>query len=151
MNTEKLNESVDQMKQFLRDSLDAYPYTIATAAKINKNCKIPIGILSNHSEEWFAAIADKFKFHDTFLDKDLIVVSQAVALAKPDQKIFDLMFQRLKAVSPDIQPPEVLFIDDKTNNVDAAIKYGFHGFEFDASERTEADLVAHLAEFGVKL
>lgn len=139
------------MKRFLRDSLESYSYAIATARKINQTAKLPIGILSNHSEEWFAAIASKFNFYETFLDQNLIVVSQAVALAKPDQAIFDLMFQRLKAVNPGIAVSEVLFIDDKKNNVDAAIKYGFCAFEFDSSERSEADLVAKLAEHGVKL
>lgn len=139
------------MKRFLRDSLQSYLYTITTAGKLNRKIGLPIGILSNHSEEWFAAISDKFKFRETFLDDQLIVVSQAVGLAKPDAEIFKLTLDRLRKRNPSIDPSQVLFIDDKKNNADAAAKFGFRALEFDASGSSEAEFHAKLAAFGLNV
>jgi len=143
---DKLNESVDDMKKFLRDSLLPYSPAIEVARHL-KAKGIPVGIMSNHSEEWFDAIAHKFGFYDIF-DPKLVVVSQAVAAAKPDTAIMDVLVQRL-AVLPGLHKNEVLFIDDKKANVEAAQQYGFKAFVHDAGKDPIEHFWTNLAAHGI--
>ena len=50
-------------------------------------------------------------------------------LAKPDPKIYELLFERF-----DINPEEALFIDDNLRNVDASIKAGMDAVQFTTPE-----------------
>lgn len=105
---EKLNESVDQLKACLRETISCYQETLAIA-KCLKEQKIveAIAIVSNHSEEWFNAIFEKCKFGEVFDCRDLIIVSQEVGAAKPDDSILEIFMQRLHKYIPDIKPSDV--------------------------------------------
>lgn len=53
---------------------------------------------------------------------DLMVISAEEGVAKPDPRIYELTLSRLRVIAP-----EALFVDDRLENVDAAIKLGMHG------------------------
>ena len=55
-----------------------------------------------------------------------IFVSYELGLLKPDVKIYQQVLQKLNAL-----PEEVIFVDDKLKNVEAAKSIGIHGIVFD--------------------
>lgn len=58
--------------------------------------------------------------------KKNIFVSYELGLLKPDVKIYQMVLQKLNAL-----PKEVIFVDDKLKNVEAAESIGIHAIVFD--------------------
>ncbi|HEV2339244.1 MAG TPA: HAD family phosphatase [Patescibacteria group bacterium] len=58
-------------------------------------------------------------------DFDLFIYSCEVGMRKPDREIYDFTLQKLN-----MEPREVLFVDDKKENVEAARDIGMHGITF---------------------
>jgi len=56
---------------------------------------------------------------------DLVIYSAEVQLAKPDERIYWLVCQRLG-----VQPEEVVFVDDVVENIEGARKIGMQGVRF---------------------
>ena len=56
---------------------------------------------------------------------DLVIYSAEVQLAKPDERIYRLVCQRLG-----VQPEEAVFVDDVPENVEGARKIGMQGVRF---------------------
>jgi epoxide hydrolase-like predicted phosphatase len=56
---------------------------------------------------------------------DLVVYSAEVQLAKPDERIYRLVCQRLG-----VQPEEAVFVDDVVDNIEGARKIGMQGVRF---------------------
>ena len=56
---------------------------------------------------------------------DGIVVSSDVHMLKPDFKIYEYI-----AAKYQLNPEECLFIDDREENVDAAVRFGMKGYKF---------------------
>jgi epoxide hydrolase-like predicted phosphatase len=52
---------------------------------------------------------------------DVIIYSYEVGLAKPDPRVYRLLCDRLA-----VSPGEVVFLDDRTENVKAACEFGIH-------------------------
>jgi putative hydrolase of the HAD superfamily len=67
---------------------------------------------------------------------DVLVWSYQLGIAKPDPEIY---FYALKKLGT--QPAETLFVDDKAENVDAAIALGMKGLIFSTVEKLRADLI----------
>lgn len=144
---EALTETVDDMKRYLRESLQHFPEVLHVVREVKSRGYV-VGIVSNHATEWFEDIAAQFGFYDVF-PRNYTIVSQDVRAAKPDHKIMDIFLDRLFKDHPDLQRHEVVFIDDKLANVDAAKEYGFHGIQFDALVSPAEELRAALKDFGV--
>ena len=86
--------------------------------------KYQIGILSNIPQEVFEQLVEKF-----FIPKvkfDSIVISAEISKIKPEKEIFDYALSKTN-----LPAKEVLFIDDKKENTDAAKKYGWNTISFD--------------------
>lgn len=81
---------------------------------------IQVSILSNHVHFWFNEFVDRFRLLDIFTEKDLVISSDSVKCAKPDQQIFQISFQRILKHFPTLTSSNCLFIDDKAKNVEAA-------------------------------
>ena len=67
---------------------------------------------------------------------DVLVWSYQLGIAKPDPAIYRYALEKLGT-----QPAETLFIDDKAENVDAAVALGMKGIIFSDVEKLRADLV----------
>ena len=88
--------------------------------------------LTNWSDELFPQATARFGFLAHFDD---IVVSGAEGVAKPDPEVF----ARLRARAG--RPLEgQLFIDDRPDNVQAAVRVGLDGIVFETAARLRADL-----------
>jgi putative hydrolase of the HAD superfamily len=91
-----------------------------------------VGVLSN------AEIAVMEYFYEQAYDVfDVTVFSCAEGTRKPEQKIYETVLERLQ-----VQPSEVIFIDDKEINITAAEELGIHGIVFTSPEQVTKALVA---------
>jgi len=68
---------------------------------------------------------------------DLLVWSCQLGIVKPDPAIYRHMLAKLK-----MRPEEILFIDDKLPNVEAAQALGIQTIQFSSVERLREDLIA---------
>ncbi len=103
---------------------------------------MPLFGLTNWSAETFPYAQANYPFLQCFRD---IVVSGKLKLIKPDAAIYRASLGQVRAHLPDIQPAEVVFIDDVAGNIDAAVALGWHGIHHVSAERT----AARLRELGV--
>ncbi|MBR4842444.1 MAG: HAD family phosphatase [Bacteroidaceae bacterium] len=78
--------------------------------------------LTNWPAETFDEARRRFK---TIASIDNIVVSSHVKLAKPDPAIYQLLLSKYN-----LNPQECVFIDDRKDNVNAAIALGMKGIVF---------------------
>ena len=79
----------------------------------------------------------------------LLVVSQAVGLGKPDPAIYRLFLERLQVLDPSVTPSELLFVDDKKANVEAAMSMGWQGLVFNSGTASEGDFARECAALGL--
>lgn len=98
---------------------------------------IPLFGLTNWSAETFPYARKHYPFLSCFRD---IVVSGEVKQIKPDAAIYNTSLAQVRAHLPDIQPHEVVFIDDVLGNVDAAIALGWQGIHHQSAEHTRERL-----------
>jgi len=84
-------------------------------------------------------LLDKLGIKDLF---DQILVSSDYHLRKPDTKFYELLLSKLSMKSD-----EIVFTDDTSGNVDAAIKLGINAIHFQSA----ALLAEELKELGVKI
>ena len=94
---------------------------------------VPRGILSNTNPVHWNYIENAFpRVWDAF--EDCRLASFEVHALKPFREMYDAAFREAKRLIPDLQPGEILFIDDLEPNVQGAREYGFqtiHYVDFD--------------------
>ncbi|MFR3313439.1 MAG: HAD family hydrolase [Alphaproteobacteria bacterium] len=95
-----------------------YEETLETMSWLRKE-GIEIGLLSN-------ALPNLADTGQTLAAEDKIFVSYELGLLKPDKAIYQSVLEKLNA-----KPEEVIFIDDKRENVEAAKSLGINGIVFD--------------------
>lgn len=98
---------------------------------------VPLYALSNWNHETFQMAFQEFPFLRLFNGK---IVSGEVKLAKPDPAIYELLLSTFK-----LNPRELLFIDDRRDNVQTAWDLGFNAVQFLSPRQLEKDLI----EFGL--
>ena len=95
---------------------------------------VPQFALSNMPAEKWPAVQRLYPFTQTLIDT---VVSGEEGLVKPDPKIYELTKKRISS-----KPEETLFVDDRQDNVDAAIRCGFQAVRFVDAETLKSDMLA---------
>ena len=90
--------------------------------------------LTNFGDEFWAQFRPTEPLFDLFAD---IVVSGTEKVAKPDPVIYEIAERRFG-----LPANELLFIDDKAENIAAAQARGWHGHVFTDAGRLENDLVS---------
>lgn len=83
-----------------------------------------LGILSNAELGMIDTLFTKGKIPK--IDWDVIIESAKVRTVKPEKKIYDIARKKAK-----VKPHEILFIDDRQNNIDAALALGWNTVLFD--------------------
>ena len=91
-------------------------------------------IVSNIGDTVHRAIEREFNWLSRF---DVLVWSYQLHLTKPDPAIYRYALEKLGT-----KPGESLFIDDRPDNVQAAIALGMHGLVFTTVEKLREDLIA---------
>ncbi len=128
----------DRWHEMLRGPL---PEGVAILKALHQ-ADVPLFGLTNWSAETFPYARANYPFLQCFRD---IVVSGELKLIKPDAAIYHASLGQVRAHLPDIQPAEVVFIDDVAGNIDAAIALGWQGIHHVRAERT----AERLRELGV--
>lgn len=110
---------------------DAITGSVAILEKLD-DAGIAVFGLTNYSAETFPAFRRRFLFSERFRD---VVVSGEEGMVKPDPRLYDLAIARFN-----VRPAETVFIDDRLENVEAAIARGLRGIHFTGADRLQADL-----------
>lgn len=93
-------------------------------------------LLSNAWANLADWLRDRFHMDDCF---DVIVVSAAVHMMKPDPAIYHYTLSQLQ-----VAPQEAVFVDDSPRNVAAAAALGIHAIQFTTREAVLEELAALL-------
>lgn len=109
------------------------PGTLELIARL-KARKIPLFGLSNFAEDFWDEFLACQPVFEGFRD---IVVSGHENVAKPEPRIYEIAEERFG-----LPPQELMFIDDKPENITAATARGWHGHVFTGADALEAELVA---------
>jgi putative hydrolase of the HAD superfamily len=108
-----------------------------TAAAAARAAGVKTAILSNGVPEIMERVRLERMLGATF---DVVVVSCEVGCAKPDPEIYRLTLSQLDAA-----PEHAVFVDDRTENIDAARQLGLRTVHFSGEERM-AEFQARLTE-----
>lgn len=98
----------------------------------------PIALLSNVTEEK-AMILRELGYYDSFSPA---LLSYAIGTAKPHPEAFFILITTLNR-----SPQEIIFIDDKPQNIQAASDLQLHALLFSSATQLEADLLSLGLEF----
>lgn len=98
------------------------------------------GILSNSAAGARREEQARFGFAELV---DVIVYSDEVSLAKPDPRVYGLLCAELGAT-----PADVVFLDNRPPNVEAACEFGIHGILHEDTPMSIAAVEALLGQAG---
>jgi len=113
--------------------------TVEILKKLHQSPDYTIYALTNWSGETFPVARQKFHFLSWF---EGIVVSGDEKLVKPDPEIYKLLLDRY-----DLDAKNCVFIDDRADNVQAAVDLGFKGIQFS----NDHQLFKELLDLNVKI
>ena len=113
----------------MRDAagMDIEMYKLVNELKQN----LRVGLLSN-SDSQFTNLLRDCGIYEPF---DPCLLSTEIGALKPDLKAYRLLLSELA-----LSPEEVIFIDDKLENVEAAKKMGIDGIVFESSQQIRDEL-----------
>lgn len=123
---ENINQNV--WKRFLMDfyATESRNDSLVELLKQAKLKGIFIVYTTNNSSKLIIPM-QKYKI-DNFAD--LIINSTDAGVAKPDQKFWSVSLNETKKLIPDIQPDEILVIDDSQTNCSSAQEFGLNSFRY---------------------
>jgi 2-haloacid dehalogenase len=113
--------------------------TVEILKKLHQSPDYTIYALTNWSGETFPVALQKFSFLSWF---EGIIVSGDEKLVKPDHAIYKLLLERYG-----LDETTCVFIDDRADNVQAAVNLGFKGIQFS----NERQLRKELLELNIKI
>ena len=94
---------------------------------------VPIYALSNWSAETFPIAVNRFECLSWF---DGVLLSGEAKLLKPDRRIFEMFLHTFG-----IEASRAVYVDDRSENVQAAIELGMRGVLFRDSRTLRAELI----------
>lgn len=118
-------------KSAMRDAIGVNPYMYALVEELRAQ-QIPIALLSNIDERLSKIIRD-FGLYEPF---DPCLLSCEIGIEKPDPKAYELLLAKL-----DLPAKEILFIDDRPENVEAAKKIGIDALLFESPQQLRKELL----------
>jgi len=105
--------------------------TVAVVERLHGH-GLPLYVLSNFSAETFPHARQRFGFFERFSG---MVISGTEGMKKPDRRIYDLLIERFA-----LSPARTLFVDDRADNIQAALDAGWQALRFTSAGQLEADL-----------
>ncbi len=105
---------------------------------------MPQYILSNTNQEIYDGYKDS-SFMDAIQEENRLF-SHLIECRKPSDKAFHFAIEK-----SGFQPPELLFIDDKLENVEAARRNGMKAIQFNGVKQPISDLITALLEYGIEV
>lgn len=123
----ELHEAYDNIRGMVTARDYAIPWVRELKAKGYK-----VFYLSNFSKKAEEECSDALAFIP-YMDGGIL--SWKDKLIKPDPEIYRLLLERY-----DLNAQECVFVDDLPENVEGAVRQGFHGIVFGSMEQTKAEL-----------
>jgi len=114
--------------------------TVEIIKKLKDNFKL--GLLTNNTKEWMDFLKSKKDGKEALQLFDVVINSADVSVKKPDKRFYEIMVKRLQ-----LQPEEILFIDDTERNTKVAESLGMDVIIFESVRQ----LRGNLAKRGIKL
>lgn len=111
---------IDEWYDIITKSIVVNPEILSLIEDLKAN-HIQVGLLSNIYTE-YAVLLRRLGYYDSF---DPCILSCDVSLRKPDHKIYKILLDKLS-----LSPQDVIFIDDKEENVLAAKQLGIDAILF---------------------
>lgn len=98
--------------------------------------KYTTALLSNAWDDLREAINHQWKIADAF---DELLISSEVGLAKPDERIYRVLLERLG-----VEAHEIVFVDDFIENIESARSVGLQAIHFQEAKAARDALLARL-------
>lgn len=127
----KLEQEVDLLWDHISVVTGVYEYSHSWILDLKRR-GYRVFILSNYGQQSFETNSKIYPF---LSDVDGIVVSYQVEMVKPNPEIYRYLAKKYK-----ILPEEAVFLDDRKENVDAAIACGFSGIVFESYPQAQKEL-----------
>lgn len=122
----------DQFTRFILEAARSFPEMIAFIKEIKKSHGLKIAVVSNEGKELAVDRIHRFRLGDFV---DFFVVSSFVHFRKPDRDIY-----RLALEISQVQPQEVVYIEDRDLLVEVANGMKFHGIHHVTLESTKKEI-----------
>ena len=119
----KTSPTVEELSTAWSDIFELIPATITLATSL-KSAGNRIGILSNTCEAHWEYAANRFRILSQIFDP--VITSYEVGAMKPSREIYDAA----AAVVGHAKPDEIVFVDDRSENVDGAKEAGWRASLF---------------------
>lgn len=130
-NAPSIETEIREVYKDFNGTIEVFDYTLDWI-KHFKNKGFKVLILSNFSSKQYRECADKLYF---LKEVDGAVLSFKEKLIKPDDAIYQLIINRY-----DLVPNQCIFIDDREENISAAIKNRINGIVFKSFEQANTDI-----------
>ncbi len=127
---------IDELKKEFYSVKKIRPEMIRLIATLRKRYKVVL--LSNFIKDWFEWLDNKYNLHEKF---DLVTTSYEAGAAKPDEKIFTVVMERLG-----VRPEECIFIDDQLKNDAESYLLGMKVIVFENVDQMKSELEVYLEE-----
>ncbi len=121
-----------EYQETLKQSIGADESMYEMVEQLKEN-QIVVGLLSNVDNRYVNLIRN-FGFYEPF---DPCLLSCEIGLEKPDPKIYELLLEKLP-----YSPEEIVFIDDKAENIEAARAFGIDGIVFESAGQIRKELIS---------
>jgi len=129
----KITLPKDWIKQFdtvVRNGITEIPGTMAIVKELQTE-GYKTAMLSDVTQ-FQATVVRSLGYYDHF---NPLLLSYKIGVEKPNPEAFLILLKELK-----LQPPSVIFIDDKYENVEAAKQLGIDAIQFDNANQLRAEL-----------
>lgn len=120
-------------KSAMKDSIGVNPEMYALVDQL-KEQQIPVALLSNIEDERISKLIREFGFYEPF---EPCLLSCEIGVKKPDLKAYELLVKTLN-----LPVKDVVFIDDKPENVEAATTIGLDAILFESEQQLRNELSA---------
>lgn len=117
----KLNIDPSELRSLIIETFPLDERMIEIVRKAKK--RYTTVLFSNQIKDWIEQVLNENNINDLF---DHIINSYNVGARKPDRKIFIEAINRTSS-----KPEEILFIDDSSENINAAKEIGIHTIQFE--------------------
>lgn len=131
-------EDVERLREELWTTWELDERVLALVDRARATCKV--AILSNATDALEELLQGRYGVADRF---DAIVNSARVGIAKPDEGIYQALLAQL-----DVSASEVVFVDDRAENVAAAAALGMHVAWYVNASELERQLDVYLHRNG---
>lgn len=133
-----ISKSTDYLyRQGFREKFVIFPEMVKFVKEL-KAKGLKVGVLSNTVVPFVEIVNDMKGFEDF----DVVINSCEVGFSKPDPRIYKLTLEKL-----DLLPEEVVFVDDREENVVAANNLGMRGVIYTGIE----DLKTEIGKFNINV